>query len=491
MKIFKRLTAAVMTMTLIFTVFSASTSAADTTASSNDGEYLKSVRELIEQKYNGVTNDSDLVKSSVKGMFNSLDDYSTFYENDEFKAVYGSFEGSVEGVGIQVQFLDGYVTILKIFPNSPAQKAGVLSGDKIAEVNGESVEGKQMEDVIGKVKGPSGTKVKLGLIRQGVKGIVTLEMSRAQVTVPSVIHEIRGDVGYILIDSFTESSNSGVMEALNDFDSKKITKVVLDLRNNPGGLVEQAVEIARHFVPKGIITTLDYKDPAEQDIRYLSLLPKTKYKLAVLVNENSASSAEILTGAIRDSKAGVVIGTKTFGKAKVQGFVPILSQEAYERLNKNNDKKSVNATDFENALESDLLGWSKITIGMYYTPNGECIDLKGIEPNIKVEENDNKDSLPVNLILPLNKTVKPTLGTQYMDVFYAECILKALNYDVDTPDYKLDQKTFAAIKKFQKDSRVYSYGDLDYCTQTLLNSRLDSLKQSQDAVYVRAVKELN
>lgn len=492
MKVLKRFTAAALAITLAFTVLCTNASAAGTQSGSDSGEYLKDVMDLIQQKYNGNATEDELINSSIKGMFNSLDDYSTLYNQDEFNAVYGSLEGAVEGVGIQVQFMDDYVTVLKVFAGSPAQKAGVLSGDKIAVVNGEDVKGKKMEDVIGKVKGPSGTKVKLGLLRQGVKDIITLEMKRSQVVVPSVNYEIRGDVGYIVLDSFTSNAYSGITEALDIFSSHNITKVVLDLRNNPGGFVEQAVLIANEFVPKGLITTLDYKDPDEKDIRYFSTLEKMKYKLAVLVNENSASSSEILAGAIKDSKAGILVGTKTFGKAKVQEFYPILSQEAYERLNKNREDKTVNAYEFKNALQSDLIGWGKMTIGMYYTPNGNCIDLKGIEPNITVKaNNEDSDSIPVNLLELLDMTVKPSLGTQYMDVYRAENILKLLNYDVDKPDYTLDSKTFAAIKKFQKDNKIYSYGVLDFSTQSLLNEKLSALKQSEDAVYAKAVEELN
>ena len=489
MKKLRRISALMLAIVLTFTVFCTSTFAEETQDNSINSNYLKSVMELIEQKYNGNVTEEDLIKGTVKGMFGSLDKYSTFYSQKEFNSVYGSLEGAVEGVGIQVQLTDSYVTVMKVFTGSPAQKAGILSGDKIAKVNGESVIKQSLEDVVAKVKGPAGTKVKLGILRQGAKNILTLEMARAQVIVPSVRYEVRGAIGYILIDSFTASTYSGVSEALNIFDSKKITKVVLDLRNNPGGLVDQAVEVAGLFVPKGLITTLDYKDASIKDELYYSDLEKTKYKLAVLVNENSASAAEILTGAIKDTKAGVIIGTKTFGKAKVQGFIPILTPEAYERLNKNYENKTVNALDVGNALESDVLGWSKMTIGMYYTPNGECIDLKGIEPNINVQETS-PSGIQVNFLEPLTVTLKPSLGTQYMDVYYAECILKLLKYNVDTPDFTLDKKTFVAIKKFQLDSKVGSYGVLDYTTQKLLNKKLDMLKQKLDPVYAKAVGAL-
>jgi len=491
MKNFKRFTAGVLAIALTFTVFCNSAFAADTQTQENsiNADYLKEVMELIQQKYNGNITEKDLLESTIKGMFGSMDQYTMFLNQDEFNSFYGSLEGAVEGVGVQVQFADNYVVVMKVFPDSPAQNAGILTGDKIVEVNGESVVGKQLEDVITKVKGPAGTTVKLGMLRQGIKDILTLEMERAQVTAPSVKYEVRGDIGYIQIDSFALNAYSGVAEALNFFDGKRITKVVLDLRNNPGGYVDQAVAVAKRFVPKGLITKLDYKDASTQDEAYYSTLEKTKYKLAVLVNENSASAAEILTGAIKDTKAGVIIGTKTFGKAKVQDAIPILTPEAYERLNKDNENKSVNVYDFINVLDSDVLGYSKMTVGLYYTPNGECIDLKGIEPNVTVQATS-PSGIQVNLLEPVTVTVKPSLGTQYMDVLYAECILKLLKYDVDTPDFTLDKKTFAAIKKFQKDSKVYSYGVLDYTTQKLLNDKLAALKQTQDAEYAKAVELL-
>ncbi len=503
---FKRFTAGLLVIALTFSVFCINVLAVDTQTQTNEQtqteaqtqkqensintDYLKSVMKLIKQKYNGNITDEDLNTSIVRGMFGSMDQYTMFFNQEEYNSFYGSLEGSVVGIGISAQLIDDYVNIMKVYNDSPAKKAGILPGDKIAQVNGESVAGKQIEDVTSKIKGPAGTTVKLGILRQGVKNIITLEIERALVPVPSVIYEVRGDIGYILVLSFSENTYNEMAKALEFLDSKKITKVVLDLRNNTGGYVDQAVEVAKFFVPKGLITKLDYKDASMQDESYYSILEKTKYKLAVLVNEYSASASEILTGAIKDTKSGVVIGTKTFGKAKVQNSYPILTPEAYERLNKDNENKSVSANDFSNVYVKDILGYSKMTIGMYYTPSGECIDLKGIEPNIKFDKNKSEDSLFISLIEPLSMSVKPSLGTKYMDVYYAECILKLLKYNVDTPDYTMDKKTFAAIKKFQKDNKIYSYGVIDFYTQKLLNEKLETLKQTKDAVYAKAVVEL-
>ncbi|MDF2985996.1 MAG: C-terminal processing peptidase [Eubacterium sp.] len=495
MKNIKRLTAVVLLFAMVFTVLTANTFAAETQPDNQtqviaDAEYMDSVRDLIRQKYSGVIPEDALNKATTfKAMFDTLDDYSAFYDVNEINTVLGALSGSVEGVGIQVEQAenDKYITVLKVYKNSPAWKAGVLSGDKIAEVDGKSVAGQSLDTVVSKVKGTVGTKVKLGLIRQGAKKIMTLEMPREQIDIPTVHYELRGNIGYILIDTFSNNTYSGVDEALEYFDSKKITRLVLDLRNNPGGYVDQAVLVAKRFVPKGLITKLDYKDETEMDQSYYSSLTKLKYKLTVLVNEYSASASEIFTGAVKDTDAGVIIGNKTFGKAKVQTFFPILNKEAFIALNQDNEVKTVNGYDFGYPFEDQLSGYGKMTVGLYYTPSGECIDLKGIEPDVKVKDNEvTADNIPVNFLEPTTITVKPALGTQYMDVFYAECILKLLNYKVDKPDITLDSKTFEAIKKFQKDNKLYSYGVLDFSTQKLLNSKLQVLKQTKDPVYAKA-----
>ncbi len=486
----RRFTAAVLTLVIIFTAFTTGTFAAGTQVN-DQTEYLESVRELIRQKYNGQIPEEAMEKATtLKGIFDTLDDYSEFMTQQEFDTFVSSLSGSVEGIGIQTSHLekDEYVTVIKVFRDTPAWKAGILTGDRIAEVDGEAASGQPPEDVLDKIKGIPGTKVKLGLIRQGSKDLVRVEVTRAKIDIPSVHYEIRGTVGYIQIDFFGENTYDGVDQALKYFDGKNIARVVLDLRNNGGGYLDQAVKVAQRFVPEGLITTLDYKEEGINDITYYSTLKKPRYKLAVLVNEYTASASEILTGAVKDTKAGVVVGTKTFGKAKVQTFTPILSLEAFTSLN--SETRSADASNFIYMLDdTQLAGWGKMTTGLYYTPNGDCIDLKGIEPNVKVANQEPAgSSIPVNQMEPLSLTVKPNLGSKYFDVYTAEYILKLLKYNVDEPDMILDSKTVEAIKEFQKDSKVYSYGVLDYCTQKLLNDRLAAMKAVKDPVYSKAAE---
>ncbi len=460
------------------------------TQSTDRNEYLDSVRALIKEKYSGDIPEEALNKATnLKDMFGLLDDYSGFLTPEEFNSFIASLSGSVEGIGVLANHEEKskYIIIDRVYKNSPAWKAGVLPGDRIAEINDEPVVGKPFDEAMDMVKGAAGTKVKLGLLRQGEKNTITLEITREKIDIPTVHYEIRGNIGYLQINTFSANTSSGVATALEYFDSKKITRVIMDLRNNPGGYFDEAVEVARYLVPKGVITKLDYKDETEPDQTFYSSRIKLKYKLAVLVNENSASSSEILTGAIKDSKAGIIVGTKTFGKAKVQSFFPLFNEEAFKTFNYNNEIKKVNAFDFTYyPMDNEIVGWAKMTVGLYYTPNGQCIDLNGIEPNVKVAED--ATVIPVSLLEPLTETVKPKLGTTYLDVFYAEAILKHLNYNVDPPDRVLDKKTVAAIAEFQKNNKLYSYGVLDFSTQRLLNYKLAEMKQSKDPVYIMAAK---
>jgi len=503
----KRFTALIIAFVMFFTFFGTNVLAAENlqdnqiqsasqyqlpgqTQLTEQNEYLESVRAFIREKYNGEIPEEALNKATnLKEMFGVLDKYSEFLTPEEYYQLKMSLSGSVEGIGISA--ISGekseYITVDKVYENSPAWNAGVMPGDQIAEINGQSIVGIPFNEAMDMIKGKPGTKVKLGLLRQGEENMITLVITREKIDIPTVHYEIRGDVGYLQIDSFSENTGDGVASALEYFDSQGITKVIMDLRYNTGGYVDQAVAVARYFVPRGVITKLDFKDEAEPDEIYYSYRTKLRYKLAVLVNEYSASASEVLAGAIKDTKAGIIVGSKTFGKAKVQRFYPLLNEEAFRIYNQDNEIKKVNAWDLNYYFtENDIIGWAKITAGLYYTPNGECIDLNGIEPDVKVDEE--KTSLPVYLVKPLTMTLKPKLGNQYSDVLYAEAILKLLGYDVDTPDIVLDQKTAAAITKFQKDNKLYGYGVLDFSTQKLLNHKLAEMKQTKDLAYVTAVE---
>ncbi len=462
---------------------------------SSDSDYLKSMTEMIKGNYNGEISEKALMEGALKGMFGTMDPYTEFYTNEEAEEFLGTIDGSYEGIGISMIKENNAVLVDTVYPDSPAYKAGISSGDRIVEVEGKDTASMTVNEIAAQIKGPAGTKVTLGLIKAGGTQITRVEVSREKISISPVHYEIKGDIGYIKIDIFNMNVDEYLTRALKEIDSKNITRLILDLRDNPGGEVSQAVAAARKFVPEGLITKLDFRSEDNRDTEYYSYLKDKKYKMAVLVNKNSASASEILAGAIQDTNAGTLIGTKTYGKAKVQNIYPLLTPEAYEKYSKRLGVNVVNAFDLEKKYgitpkEEEIMGWAKITTGMYTTPKGRMIDLEGITPDIIVENTGLIKGIEVMRVEKLSKSVKPSLNSENTEVCSAEKILKMCGYDIDTPDNKLDSKTFNAIKKFQKDNNMFAYGVLDFSTQQKLNDRLDKLVGEADIQYLKAVEYL-
>jgi len=322
-----------------------------------------------------------------------------------------------------------------------------------------------------------------------------IKVTRGKIEYNPVKYSINDGIGYIKLETFNANSSSAMEKALKEMDKKRVKKIILDLRDNPGGEVDQAVAIAGMFVPKGLITKLDFKSENIQDVEYTSGLKRKKYELAVLVNSMSASASEIVAGAVQDRKAGVLVGTKTYGKAKVQRAIPLLTPEAFAKYKEMLGEDITSAYDliYEHnivPLFNEIIGYTKMTVGIYTTPNGRMIDSVGIEPDYYVEDPGQEGGIDISTLNKLSKTDKPSLGSEGADVYYAENILKLLGYDIDDPDSKYDEKTFEAVKQFQKDKGGYSYGVLDYTTQQWLNEELDRLFLELDKQYAKAVEVL-
>lgn len=478
-------------------LFSQAAFAADSTSDdSKNMDYLKSIMDMIRDQYKGQLTDSQLIQGAVNGMFNSLDPYTTFFTPTEAESFMGTISGTFSGIGVSMELSDDYIIVTKVFTASPAEKAGILQGDKIVEADGKSLIGKTTEEAVSLITGTAGTKVKLGILRNDRQGVQYFEITRETIKVNPVQYEIRDGIGYIKLEMFNENTDEYISKALEEMDKNKVTRLVLDLRDNPGGEVGQSVAVAQKFVPRGIVTTLDYKSEASPDIEYHSYLDASKYKLAVLVNAMSASASEIVAGAIQDTGAGKLIGTKTFGKAKFQGVIPILTPEAFEKYEKQLGVKLVDVYELIDKYEvsplvSEVSGYAKITLGLYYTPKGRMIDGTGLSPDYAVEDPKPVNGIDINRVQKLTQSIKLSLNGQGADVYNAEKILKLLGFDMDAPDTTLDEKTFNAIKEFQKSSKLYSYGILDFSTQKALNERLNFITLQTDKQYAKAVEILN
>ncbi|MCR4434842.1 MAG: S41 family peptidase [Clostridiales bacterium] len=458
--------------------------------------YIKSTMEMLKDIYRGEVSDRDLTEGALKGIFESMDPYTSYLTKEEAKEYLTTISGVIEGIGISTCISGNYVVVSKVFPDSPAEEAGMIPGDKIVSVDGKNVIGASIEEVSKYINGEFNVNLTIGLIRNGDTEIKLLSLLRRHVVINPVSYDIRGQIGYIKIDFFNSNTSTFLIQALNELDAKKINKIILDLRNNPGGEVEQAVEVARKFVPEGLIVKLVYKSKKFVNREYYSYLKSPKYKLAVLVNEMSASSSEILAGAIQDTKAGVLIGSKTYGKARVQTIIPLLSPQAYLKYENMLGTSLVNSYDLIKKYnivptQDEILGYANITTGYYYTPDGKMIDETGLTPDIQVEDSPIVDDLDLNEIQKLRMKSKLTLDGRSLDVYNAEKILKICGYDVNNPDMVLDAKTFKAIEEFQRDRGLYPYGVLDYATQNELNNRLGELILKIDRQYAKAVEYLN
>lgn len=456
--------------------------------------YMEEIFELVRDQYEGGLSDSKLVDGAVRGIMNSLDDYTTYYTSEEKKVFVDSVSGIFGGIGISMEISGDYIVVSKVLAATPAEKAGILQGDKIVEADGVSLVGVTAEKAASVIKGDVGTVVKIGVLRNGNNKIRYFDIIREVIRVNPVTYEIRNDIGYIKLELFNENTEEYITKALEAMDENKITKIILDLRDNPGGEVAQATALAQKFVPKGIITKLDFHSARYDDLEYYSSLEKSKYKLAVLVNGMTASAAEIVAGAVQDTGAGKLVGTKTFGKAKFQSLIPILSRDAFIKYI-NQGILAVNGYDLQyheiRPEEQDIAGYAKLTLGVYYTPKGRMIDGQGLVPDVAAEDTKPIFSININSIRKLTRTVEHGLNGQGIDVYNAEKLLKLMGYKITAIDNTLDSATVEELKSYQESSGLNANGILDKHTQAALNAELDRLIGKYDMQYAAAVNVLN
>jgi carboxyl-terminal processing protease len=339
------------------------------------------VKNVIEKNYVDKIDkakENKMVEGAIKGMTDALGDPYTVYMNQkEFQEFMTQTEGSYAGLGIYVGDKDGRIVVIAPIEDSPAEKAGIKSGDIIVKVNGIDVTAKEMDKAVSMMKGKEGTKVKVTILRDGKKTI-DFNLTRAKIVLKTVKGEmLKGNIGYIRISMFDENTADDFKKELTKLKQKNMKGLIIDLRDNPGGLLDQCTQVADELLGKGtIVYTVDNR--GEKEV-WNSDNDKLGLPLAVLVNEGTASASEIVSGAVRDYKAGTLIGTKTFGKGLVQTIIRM----------------------------SDGTG-VKVTIARYYTPSGECIQGKGIKPDIVLDlpENDKEKVLNKEEDIQLQKAIE-------------------------------------------------------------------------------------
>lgn len=323
---------------------------------SSYGEYkrLDEIANLVQENYYKETKRSDLFTSAAKGMMSSIGDkYAAYYTAEEYKTIAERMKGDYYGLGILLGVHgDGAFSIIKVYPDSPAQKAGIESGDVLSAVNNVGLKGKSIEDVVTMIKGKKGEKVSLSINRDGRELVVSAAC--AKVTTQRVSMKMLDKIAYIAIDEFSGNCVEGFITALADAERNEAVGVVIDLRNNPGGSLTDVIQIADMILGEGRIISIRTRDGKEEVID--SDATMLEAPVAVLVNGFSASASEVLAGAIQDHKRGPIVGEKTYGKGIVQTI--------YD-------------------LKNDG-GRLKMTTSTYYTPNGRSIHELGIIPDLVV-----------------------------------------------------------------------------------------------------------
>ncbi len=318
------------------------------------------VLDRIKSAYVEPVDDKTLLENAIRGMLSNLDPHSAYLDPQAFQELQESTSGEFGGLGIEVGMEDGFIRVVSPIDDTPASRAGIEAGDLIVRIDGQPTKGMSMQEAVDMMRGKPGSKVELTIVREGGQPF-DVTLTRAVIKVQSVRTEVLEDgYGYLRITQFQVNTGAEVGKALASLrkDNKAPLKgLVMDLRNNPGGVLQAAVEVADHFMTKGLIVYTQGRI-ANSELRF-SADPADASQgvpLVVLINDGSASAAEIVAGALQDSRRAVVMGTDSFGKGSVQTVLPL-----------NNDR----------AL--------KLTTALYYTPNGRSIQAQGIVPDIEVQ----------------------------------------------------------------------------------------------------------
>lgn len=433
------------------------TSISSKNSSSNDLQRFMTVYNDINNNYYKKVNSHKLINSAIDGMVSTLDDpYTEYISTDNYESFNDNISGNITGIGVVVSHSDTGMTVVSVVDNSPAKKAGLKPKDIITKIDNKDTSKMSLKESSNAIRGKIGTSVKLTVKRQSKTFVKTV--TRKKIEVSSVSHSVNAkdkSVGYIQITEFTNKTAKDLKKNLKALDNKKIKKVIIDLRSNPGGQLDQVTLAASMFLKNGskILSTQDrnkevvtYKAKASDNGGY-----KFNKPVVLLVDGNTASAAEVFTAALNENIKTPIVGMKTFGKGIVQTVAPV-----------------DNTSEF------------KFTTSKWLTPKNNWIHHKGIKPTYEVKYNKNAY---------INFTNKKTykLGDTNSDVKNARRALTALGYPLEDDD-KLDNDTVNALKEFQNANNLQVSGDLDVKTKDALISGVAQKLQDNDPMLEKALK---
>ena len=338
-----------------------------TSASGKDNENLYKkidlfgeVLDKVKKEYVDEINESDVMDAAINGVLQYLDPYSVYMNPELFESMQTDTKGEFGGLGIEVSMEAGVVKVISPIDDTPAFKVGIKAGDYIIKINDVQVQGKTLMEAVKLMRGPVGSSIDLTIRRRGEKKIINKTIIRKMIQIKSVEAKIiKNNIGYLRLKSFNSNSSKQLVEKIKNFEkSKKLTGYILDLRNNPGGLLTQAINVTDFFLNDGEIVSTKGRKASENRRFFAKKGDKVKGKpLIILINNGSASASEIVAGALKDHKRAILLGENTYGKGSVQSIIPL----------------------------SDG-GGMRLTISKYYLPSGQSISEIGVSPDILVEE---------------------------------------------------------------------------------------------------------
>ncbi len=353
--------------------------------------------EVVRKQYVNSVEDKKLIYGALKGMLVSLDPYSAFLEPAMKEELQMETKGEFQGVGMEITLKDGIITVVSPIEDTPAWNAGIKSGDRIIEINGESTKGFTTFEAAQKLRGKKGTEVAVSIMRAGLSEFKKFTLVRDVIKMKSVRDKVLDDgLGYVRVRDFQENTAADLSEVLENMNSENIRGLILDLRNNPGGLLSSSINISDMFLPRGkLIVYTQGREEGDRNTFYSRKKELWEKPVVILINHGSASASEIVTGALKDNLSTVTtVGLKTFGKGSVQNLVSLKDGSAL-----------------------------KLTIAHYYTPSGVCIEGKGIEPDVTVElpGTDNEEGEGEKSV-PDEKNSKPIVPGEEGDVQFEKAI---------------------------------------------------------------------
>ncbi|WP_394172649.1 S41 family peptidase [Guptibacillus hwajinpoensis] len=417
--------------------------------------------ELITDRYVKDVDQKDLLDGAIKGMIETLDDpYSIYMDPKTAEQFSQSLGSSFEGIGAEVNMDDGRVTIVSPYKDSPAEKAGLRPNDKIMTIDGESTEGLDLYDAVLKIRGEKGTVVELGVQRPGVSEIMEVKVTRDEIPIETVYAETveknGKKIGVLQVTSFSENTAENFSKELKKLEDEGIEGLVLDVRNNPGGLLNVVSDMAEEIIPsnKPYVQIEDRQGEKQRSVS--SLEQKKDYPIVGLIDRGSASAAEILAGALKEAGGYDLVGEKTFGKGTVQTTVDL------------GDGSNI-----------------KLTMFKWLTPDGNWIHKEGIKPTVEAEQ-------PAYFYVnPLSAEKTLEFDQNNKQVESAQVMLKGLGFEPGRTDGYYSDKTVTAVKAFQRSNNIDVSGKIDEKTaQKLQENIIDSIRNPDNDVQLETAVEL-